>query len=343
MAVADRGRGTAEAAADVEEVLAARDAAGLAAVQHDAGRGGAHGVLGQVDADARGQRQHRLRAAAAVARRGAHHHALGVAEQRARARGGQHLLQPGHHRLGRRQHGPAALQGGVAARGGHRLEGQPLGGGTAGCQAALPRLDHRLGHQPGGPLPVGEEALAGQRRARRSAGEEGLRRQGLGPWRTTRGVHPGPVCARTEHSGHRESPLQAARRGRAGKKRRRSGCARRRVVQSCRLLYLLPAGPGGWAGSAFMMAAVPLAPHQGLPATPWVAAPQAGAGPYRATWLPSTGNSLVSPSASSSTAIAARMRPISRVITLMPVRPSTRAIRSDALKTAQVISAMAAP
>src|SRR5262249_10891197 len=41
------------------------------------------------------------------------------------------------------------------------------------------------------------------------------------------------------------------------------------------------------------------------------------------------GNSLLSPSASSSTAIAARMRPIRRVITLMPVWPSTRAMRPE--------------
>jgi len=53
-------------------------------------------------------------------------------------------------------------------------------------------------------------------------------------------------------------------------------------------------------------------------------------GTQRASGEPSTGNSLISPSASSSTAIAARIKPISRVMMLMPVRPSALAMRPEA-------------
>jgi hypothetical protein len=51
-----------------------------------------------------------------------------------------------------------------------------------------------------------------------------------------------------------------------------------------------------------------------------------------------TGNILPSPSAITSTARAARIRPMSRVITLMPVLPSTRAIGSASEKHTAVAS-----
>ena len=55
------------------------------------------------------------------------------------------------------------------------------------------------------------------------------------------------------------------------------------------------------------------------------------------------GNSWVRPSAMISTASAARIRPISRVITLMPVRPIRRASWPDSVKTANVASATTRP
>ena len=63
----------------------------------------------------------------------------------------------------------------------------------------------------------------------------------------------------------------------------------------------------------------------------------------RPTWLASTGKSLIRPSASSSTAIAARISPISLVITLMPVRPRTRAIRPAAEKATKVMPPITRP
>lgn len=67
---------------------------------------------------------------------------------------------------------------------------------------------------------------------------------------------------------------------------------------------------------------------------------QAGRHGQRAT---STGKSLPSPSAITSTARAARIRPMSRVITLMPVLPSTRAIGSASAKHTAVAKAMTTP
>ena len=61
------------------------------------------------------------------------------------------------------------------------------------------------------------------------------------------------------------------------------------------------------------------------------------------TWLASTGNSFSSPSAITSTASAASSRPIRRVITLMPVLPSTRAMVPDRLKQAQTASPITTP
>jgi RNA polymerase sigma factor (sigma-70 family) len=57
----------------------------------------------------------------------------------------------------------------------------------------------------------------------------------------------------------------------------------------------------------------------------------------------SAGNSFVRPSAMTSTAIAARIRPISRVMTLMPVLPSTREILSAALNASQTVSPITMP
>ena len=56
-----------------------------------------------------------------------------------------------------------------------------------------------------------------------------------------------------------------------------------------------------------------------------------------------TGKSLLRPSAISSTASAARTRPISRVITLMPVLPSARAIGPASEKHSAVASATTTP
>ena len=56
-----------------------------------------------------------------------------------------------------------------------------------------------------------------------------------------------------------------------------------------------------------------------------------------------TGNSLLRPSAISSTASAARIKPISRVITLMPVLPSARAIGPASEKHSAVASATTTP
>ena len=56
-----------------------------------------------------------------------------------------------------------------------------------------------------------------------------------------------------------------------------------------------------------------------------------------------TGNSLLRPSAISSTASAARTRPISRVITLIPVLPSARAIGPASEKHSAVASATTTP
>ena len=56
-----------------------------------------------------------------------------------------------------------------------------------------------------------------------------------------------------------------------------------------------------------------------------------------------TGNSLLRPSAISSTASAARTSPISRVITLMPVLPSARAIGPASEKHSAVASATTTP
>ena len=57
----------------------------------------------------------------------------------------------------------------------------------------------------------------------------------------------------------------------------------------------------------------------------------------------SAGNSLSRPSDNSSTAIAARISPISRVITLMPVRPSSLAMRPAAENAAKVATPMTTP
>ena len=58
---------------------------------------------------------------------------------------------------------------------------------------------------------------------------------------------------------------------------------------------------------------------------------------------PSTGNSLCSPSAITSTARAAKIRPIRRVITLMPVLPSTRAIGAARAKHRAVARPITTP
>ena len=57
----------------------------------------------------------------------------------------------------------------------------------------------------------------------------------------------------------------------------------------------------------------------------------------------STGKSLVSPSASNSTATTARIKPISRVMMLMPVLPSALAMRPEAMNTAQVTAPTTTP
>lgn len=57
----------------------------------------------------------------------------------------------------------------------------------------------------------------------------------------------------------------------------------------------------------------------------------------------STGNNLIRPSDITSTASAARIRPISRVITLMPVLPSTLAMRPDMLKASQTARPITTP
>lgn len=81
----------------------------------------------------------------------------------------------------------------------------------------------------------------------------------------------------------------------------------------------------------------PPKPHQVFPAAGGALGCQAAFKPHpgrlqRARWLPSTGNSFISPSAMISTASAARISPISRVITSMPVRPSHLAMRPEAVK-----------
>ena len=77
---------------------------------------------------------------------------------------------------------------------------------------------------------------------------------------------------------------------------------------------------------------------------PPMANPAAGGRPFpcvqRAT---RTGKSLPSPSAITSTASAARISPIRRVITLMPVLPSTRAMGSASAKHTAVARAMTTP
>ncbi len=65
-------------------------------------------------------------------------------------------------------------------------------------------------------------------------------------------------------------------------------------------------------------------------------------GVHRAA-VASTGNSFTNPSDITSTASAARSRPIRRVITLMPVLPINRAIRPDRLNATQIASAMTTP
>src|SRR6185503_19405152 len=64
---------------------------------------------------------------------------------------------------------------------------------------------------------------------------------------------------------------------------------------------------------------------------------------HRAATLARAGNSLVSPSDSSSTAIAARISPIRRVITLMPVRPRSLAMRPAAENAAKVAAPITTP
>ena len=92
-------------------------------------------------------------------------------------------------------------------------------------------------------------------------------------------------------------------------------------------------GPGAAAPSALdtQLALVSLRARQHEPAALHAAA-RTSWGSHDATILApsgrqieaSTGKSLIRPSAMISTASAARIRPISRVITLMPVRPSSR-------------------
>jgi len=65
--------------------------------------------------------------------------------------------------------------------------------------------------------------------------------------------------------------------------------------------------------------------------------------PQRSLALESTGNSSTSPSAMISTANAARISPISRVMMLMPVCPSSRLMRPDAAKASSTARATTTP
>ena len=64
---------------------------------------------------------------------------------------------------------------------------------------------------------------------------------------------------------------------------------------------------------------------------------------FQRTLPTNAGNSLTRPSDITSTASAASSRPISRVMTLMPVRPTTRAMRPARPKAIQIASAMTTP
>ena len=60
-------------------------------------------------------------------------------------------------------------------------------------------------------------------------------------------------------------------------------------------------------------------------------------------YFPSIGNNLISPSDITSTASAARIKPIRRVMTLIPVLPKPRAIGRASEKHSAVASAMTTP
>jgi len=156
------GRGRAvDGLQALEIVFGAGHGAGFAGAHHDAGRGGADLLFGDVHTHARCGLEQRL-----LCRRrqfgGVDDHTLGIGQQHAAVGAAQRGFQLVQLHVAGLQQLPVAVQAGVCAAAAHLLEAHRLLRVSLRRAAAHPRLDHRLAHQPRRPRTFFKELLARQ-------------------------------------------------------------------------------------------------------------------------------------------------------------------------------------